>query len=139
MLGGGPVRLIRLVAGLQRLDDAGQVRADGEVGVVRPAVGDRLEDGQVLGQRDLGAAGAERELELVPHELAVQPVEQADGDVLGGDRADPAVQLPVELGVPERVAVGDRALEVLAELTELSGLGVGDALGGLNRAQRLQR
>ena len=35
----------------------------------------------MLGQRDLGAAGAERELELVPHQLAVQPVEQADGDV----------------------------------------------------------
>ena len=95
------------------------MRADGEVGVVRPAVGDRLEDGQVLGQRDLGAARAERELELVPHELAVQPVEQADRDVLRGDRADPAVQFPVELGVPERVAVGDRALEVLAELAEL--------------------
>ncbi len=100
MVGGGPGLLIRLVAGLQRLDDAGQMGADGEVGVVRPAIGDRLEDGQVLGQRDLGAAGAERELELVPHELAVQPVEQADGDMLGGDRADPAVQFPVELGVP---------------------------------------
>jgi hypothetical protein len=51
------------------------VSADGEVGVVRPAVGDRFEDGQVLGQRDLGTAGAERELELVPDELGVQPVE----------------------------------------------------------------
>ena len=131
--------LIRLVAGLQRLDDAGQMGADGEVGVVRPAIGDGLEDGQVLGQRDLGAAGAERELELVPHELAVQPVEQADGDVLGGDRADPAVQFPVELGVPERVAVGDRALEVLPELAQLRGLGVGDALGRLDGAERLER
>ena len=87
---GLPVRLVRL----QRLDDAGQVGADGEVGVVRPAVGDGVEDGQVLGQRDLGAAGAERELELVPDELAVQPVEQADGDVLAGDRARPGGAVP---------------------------------------------
>ena len=106
---------------------------------MRPAIGDGLEDGQVLGQRDLGAARAERELELVPDELAVQPVEQADGDMLGGDRADPAVQFPVELGVPERVAVGDRALEVLPELAQLRGLGVGDALGRLDCAERLER
>ena len=82
-------------------------------------LGDGFEDGQVLRERDLGAAGAERELELVPDELAVQPVEQADRDVLLGDHADPAVQFPVELGVPERVAVGDRALEILPELAQL--------------------
>jgi hypothetical protein len=114
------------------------VSADGEVGVVRPPVGDGFEDGQMLGQRDLGAAGAERELELVPDELAVQPVEQADRDVLLGDHADPAVQFPVELRVPERVAVGDRALEILPELAELGRVGVGDAQRRLDRAERLQ-
>jgi hypothetical protein len=114
------------------------VGADGEVGVVGAPVGDGLEDGQVLGQRDLGAAGAEREPELVPDELGVQPVEQADRDVLGGDHADPAVQFPVELGVAQRVAVGDRALEVLAELAELRRVGVGDAQRRLDRAERLQ-
>jgi hypothetical protein len=114
------------------------VSADGEVGVVRPPVGDGFEDGQMLGQRDLGAAGAERELELVPDELAVQPVEQGDRDVLLGDHADPAVQFPVELGVAERVAVGDRAREILPELAELGRVGVGDAQRGLDRAERLQ-
>ena len=39
----------------------------------------------------------------------------------------------------QRVAVGDRALEVLPELAQLRGLGVGDALGRLDRAERLQR
>ena len=112
--------------------------ANGEVGVVRPPVGHGLEDGQVLGQRDLGAAGAERELELVPDELPVQPVEQADRDVLPGDHADPAVQFPVELGVPERVAVGDRALEVLPELAQLGCVLVGDTQRRLDRAERLQ-
>jgi hypothetical protein len=114
------------------------VSADGEVGVVRPAVGDGFEYGQVLGERDLGAAGAERELELVPDELGVQPVEQADRDVLLGDHADLAVQFPVELGVPERVAVGDRALEVLPELAQLGRVLVGDAQRRLDRAERLQ-
>jgi hypothetical protein len=114
------------------------VSADGEVGVVRPPVGDGFEDGQMLGQRDLGAAGAERELELVPDELPVQPVEQGDRDVLLGDHADPAVQFPVELRVAERVAVGDRALEVLPELAELGRVGVGDAQRRLDRAERLQ-
>jgi hypothetical protein len=114
------------------------VGADGEVGVVRPPVGHRFEDGQVLGQRDLGAAGAEREPELVPDELGVQPVEQPDRDVLAGDHADPAVQFPVELGVAQRVAVGDRALEVLPELAQLGRVLVGDAQRRLDRAERLQ-
>jgi hypothetical protein len=115
------------------------VRADREVGVVRPAVGDGFQDGQVLGQRDLGTAGAQRELELVPYELGVQPVEQADRDVLPGDHADPAVQLPVELGVPERVAVGHRALEILPKLAQPRRVLVADAQRRLDRAERLKR
>jgi hypothetical protein len=114
------------------------VRADGEVGVVRPAVGDGFEDGQVLGQRDLGAAGAQRELELVPDQLGVQPVEQPDRDVLPGDHPDPAVQLPVELGVPERVAFGHRALEILPEIAQLGHILVADAQRCPDRAERLQ-
>ncbi len=123
---------------LQRLDDAGQVGADGEVGVRGPPVGDGVGDGQVLGQRHLGTAGPEGELELVPDELSVQPLEQPDRDGLPGDHPDPAVQLPVELGVLQRVAFRDRALEVLRELAQLGGLVVGDPFRGLDRAQCLQ-
>ena len=93
--------------------------ADSVVGVLGPSAGDRLGDRHVLGQRHLGAAGPLRELELVPHELRVQPVEQPDRDGLSGDDTDPAVQFPVELGVLQRIALRDRALEVLREFEQL--------------------
>jgi len=114
------------------------VNADRPVGVRGPAVGDSVEDGQVLAQRDLRPAGAQRQLELVPDQLAVQPVDQADRDVLAGDDPDPAVQLPVELGVLQRVVLAHRAFQRLGEVAQLGRLLVGDPLGGLGRAQRLQ-
>jgi hypothetical protein len=123
---------------LQRRDDAGQVNADRPVGVRGPAVGDSVEDGQVLAQRDLRPAGAQRQLELVPDELAVQPLDQADRDVLSGDDPDPAVQFPVELGVLERVAFAHRALDRLGEVAELRRFLIGDPLRGLGGAQCLQ-
>jgi hypothetical protein len=122
----------------QRLDDAGQVVPDGAFGIRWPAFGDRVRDVQVLGQRHLRTAGPEGELELVPDQLRVQPFEQSDGDRLAGDYDDPAVQFPVELGVLDRVAVGDRALEALGELAQAGRLVIGDLLGRLRRAQRLQ-
>src|SRR6516164_9016751 len=87
------------VGGPQRVDDTAQVPPDGAVGRFGLPVGDRVDDGQVLGQRLLGPARAERELELVPDDLRVQPLEQAHRDGLAGDDADPAVQFPVQLRV----------------------------------------
>src|SRR5215469_3233934 len=138
-----PCRGVRLPAGgsgrPQRLDDAVEVPPGGPVRLVGAPAGDRVDDVEVFGQRLAWPAGAKRELELVPDELAVQPLEQADRDGLAGDGADPAVQLPVELGVLQRVAVGDGARELRPELTEADGLVVGDALRRLDRAQRLER
>jgi hypothetical protein len=122
----------------QRLDDAGQVGLDGAFRVRRPPAGDGVGDGQVLAERHLGAARPQRELELVPDELGVQPVKQPHRDGLPGDHPDPAVQLPVELGVLRGIRLGDRAPEVLRELAELGGLVVGDPLRGLRGAERLQ-
>jgi hypothetical protein len=126
------------IIGPQRLDDAGQVGLDRAFRVLRPPAGDGVGDGQVLAERCLGTARPQREPELVPDELGVQPLEQPHRDGLPGDHPDPAVQLPVELGVLSGVRLGDRARELLRELTQLGGLVIGDPLRRLRGAERLQ-
>ena len=128
----------RRVVSPKRVDDAGKVDADGAVGVLWPAAGDGLGDGQVLGQRHLGTAGSTSELELVPDELRVQPLKQPDRDGLPGDHPDLPVQLPVEFGVLQRIRLSDRAPEVFRQLAQLGGLVVGDPFRRLGRAERLK-
>jgi hypothetical protein len=128
----------RLVVSPKRIDDAGKVDADGAVGVLWPAAGDGLGDGQVLGQRHLGTAGSTSELELVPDELRVQPLKQPDRDGLPGDHPDLPVQLPVEFGVLQRIRLSDRAPQVFRQLAQLGGLVVGDPFRRLGRAERLK-
>lgn len=130
--------MIRGIVFLQRLDDAGQVDADGAVGLAGPPGRDGVDDGQMLRQRHIGTPWPLGELELMPDELRVQTLKQFDRDGLPGDHPDTAVQFPVELGVLQRVPVPDRALEVLRELAQLSGLALGYPFRGLRRAQRLQ-
>jgi hypothetical protein len=66
---------------------------------VRVAGADRLDDAFVLRQRDGGPAGQQRHRELVTHELAVQPGEDALGRRVGADRSDEVVQAVVEAAV----------------------------------------
>ena len=62
-----------------------------------PAPGDRVDDGEVLGERAPRPSGPQRDLELVADELRVQPLQQADRDVLAGDFPHSPVHLVVEL------------------------------------------
>ena len=73
---------LRAVA--QRLDDAGDVSPHGELGFVRVPGHHGRDDPLVLSQRDRGAPGPQRELELVAHHLAAQLLD----DPLGGAVAE---------------------------------------------------
>src|SRR5581483_2249104 len=65
-----------LAAVEQRRDHAAQVAAGGFLGLGGTAAGDRVDDRQVLGQRLLWPPRPQRQLELMPDQLPVQPLEQ---------------------------------------------------------------
>ena len=131
--------LIELVLIEQGCDDAAQVAAGGLLGLRGAPSGDRADDRQVLGQRRLGAPGAQGQLELVPDQLPVQPLEQGGRHLLAGDLPDEPVQLVIERGVLQRLAVRDGALKLPAQLPQPVRLRPGDPLSRLSRAQSLQR
>jgi hypothetical protein len=69
------------------------------------------------------AARAQRQLELVPDQLPVQPLEQVGRCRLTGDPAHQPVQFVIERRVLEQFAVRDAALKLLAKLPQLRGAG----------------
>ena len=123
----------------QGRDDAAQVAAGGLLGLGRAPPGDRGDDRQVLGQRRLRAPGAQGQLELVPDQLPVQPLEQGGRHLLAGDLPDQPVQLVIERGVLQRLPVRDGLARAPAQLPQPLRLRPGDPLGRLGRAQSLQR
>ena len=98
----------------QGRNDAAQVAAGGLLGLRGCVPRDRGDDRQVLGQRRLGAPGAQRQLKLVPDQLPVQSLQQGSRHRLAGDLPHQPVQLTIERRVLQRLAVRDAALEFLA-------------------------
>ena len=105
----------------------------------RTAARDGGDDRQVLGQRGLRTAGAQRQLELMTDQLAVQPLEQAGRHRLTGDLPHQPVQFVVERRVLQQLALRDAALHLLADLAQPGRVGLGDPFGRLGRAQSLER
>ena len=131
------IELLALVE--QGGDDAAQVAAGGFFRLGGAARDDGGDDRQVLGQRRLRAARAQRQLELMADQLPVQPLEQAGRHRLTGDLPDQPVQLVVERRVLQRLAVRDAAFELLAQLAQPRGLALSQPFGRLRRAQSLER
>jgi hypothetical protein len=92
----------------------------------------------VLRQRDGGPAGQQRDRELVAHQLAVQPGQDALGRLVGADRTDEVVQPVVEGAVATELAGIDRAAHEHTDLVELDRLLVGDPPGGLRGDETLE-
>ncbi len=80
------------------------MKARGQLGSPRIAVADRPYDLQMLGQGYLGAPGLEGEPELAADKLCAEAAERSGSGLLAGYRLDEAMELVVELGVPDRFA-----------------------------------
>ena len=90
------------------------------------------------GSRLAGAAGMEREAELVARRLRAQPLEQLSRGGVVAELADAAVEVLVQPRVLDEVAGPHRILDVCAQPSQLVGIRLGEVLGGLAGAQRLE-
>src|SRR4051794_38481831 len=123
----------------QRGDDAAEVADRGGLGAIGIAGRDRVHEDGELAEAHLWAPRPQRQLELVAHQLGLQPVDETSSHGLSGDVADQLVQPLDEGRVLQEVAGLERAAQGGEVAAEAVGLGCGDPLGGLAGDQCLQR
>ena len=95
----------------QRGDDAAEVGDGGGLGPVGVAVGDRADEVGELAETDLRPPRPQRQLELVAHQLGLQPVDQTCCHRLSGDVPHQFVQPLDEGRVLEEITGRERAAQ----------------------------
>ncbi len=98
----------------------------------------RIDDGQVLRERNAGTPRLPGQLELKANCLAAEPLNSRCRSYLSAHGYDLGVELLVARGVGFPVSPGDRILHLLGELPQLLRLGSGYALGSFAGAQSLE-
>jgi hypothetical protein len=119
-------------------DDAPEMAACRILGPVRVAVDNGPDQLLELEERACRPAGAQRQPELMAHDLRLQPLDEACRGRLPCPLAKQAVQFRDQRGIPQQLAVGHRPAQQFTVRAQPMDLLVGDPLGRLAGDQALQ-